>query len=197
TGAIGREDALLRIEPRNLVEHLHPAVDPGAVRGVISRGTAASPGAASGPLVVTAEAAQAAAAQDRPGILVRAETSPEDVRGMHAARAVLTIRGGMSSHAAVIARGLGLPCVVGASDLRLDTVARTVTASDGRIFSEGDLLTIDGTQGEVLAGAPPLLQPSLDPAVLTLLDWAAATRSLGVRANAEPPADARAARRST
>jgi len=195
TGAIGREDALLRIEPRNLVEHLHPAVDPGAVRDVISRGIAASPGAASGPLVFTAEAAQAAAAQDRPGILVRAETSPEDVRGMHAARAVLTIRGGMSSHAAVIARGLGLPCVVGASDLRLDTVARTVTTSDGRIFSEGDLLTIDGTQGEVLAGAPPLLQPSLDPAVLTLLDWADATRSLGVRANADTPAEARVARR--
>lgn len=195
TGAIGREDALLRIEPRNLVEHLHPAVDPGAVRDVLSRGIPASPGAASGPLVFTAEAAQATAAQDHPGILVRAETSPEDIRGMHAARAVLTIRGGMSSHAAVIARGLGLPCVVGASDLRLDAAARTVTVPDGRVLTEGDLVTIDGMRGEVLAGAPPLLQPSLDSAVLTLLDWADAARELGVRANADTPAEARVAQR--
>ncbi len=195
TGAIRREDALLRIEPRNLVEHLHPAVDPGAVRDVIGRGIAASPGAASGPLIFTAEAAQATAAQDHPGILVRTETSPEDIRGMHAARAVLTMRGGMSSHAAVIARGLGLPCVVGASDLRFDAATRTVTAPDGRILAEGDLVTIDGTRGEVLAGAPPLLQPSLDAAVLTLLDWADAARKLGVRANVDTPAEARVARR--
>ena len=119
-GAITRNEALLRIEPRSLIEHLHPQIDPAAPRDVFATGLAASPGAATGRIVFTAEAAQAAAARGEPTILVRTETSPEDIRGMHAARGVLTVRGGMSSHAAVIARGLGLPCVVGAGDLRLD-----------------------------------------------------------------------------
>ena len=123
-GAITRAEALLRIEPRSLIEHLHPQIDPGAPRDVFATGLAASPGAATGRIVFTAEAAQAAAAQDEATILVRLETSPEDIRGMHAARGVLTVRGGMSSHAAVIARGLGLPCVVGAGELRLDPAAR-------------------------------------------------------------------------
>jgi pyruvate, orthophosphate dikinase len=188
-----REEALLRVEPRNLVEHLHPAIDPGAARDIFARGLAASPGAATGRIVFTAEAAQAAAAQDEAAILVRIETSPEDIRGMHAARAVLTVRGGMSSHAAVIARGLGLPCVVGASDLALDAEARTVTSPDGRVFHDGAVITLDGTRGEVMAGSLRLIPPELDGAFSELLGWADAARDLGVRANADTPADARIA----
>ena len=151
-GAITRNEALLRIEPRSLIEHLHPQIDPAAPRDVFATGLAASPGAATGRIVFTAEAAQAAAAQDEATILVRLETSPEDIRGMHAARGVLTVRGGMTSHAAVIARGLGLPCVVGASELRIDPAARALATPDGRIFHEGALITVDGTRGEVIAG---------------------------------------------
>jgi pyruvate, orthophosphate dikinase len=193
-GAIGRDDALLRVEPLALVEHLHPAVDPGARRDVFARGIPASPGAASGRLLFTAEDAQAAAAQDEPGILVRTETGPDDIRGMHAARAVLTLRGGITSHAAVIARGIGLPCVVGAGELRLDLAERRLTAPDGRVFHEGAAVTLDGTSGEVLAGAPTLIPPLLDGAFLELLDWADAARRLGVRANADTAHEARVAR---
>jgi pyruvate,orthophosphate dikinase len=193
-GAIGRDEALLRIEPRSLIEHLHPQIDPAAPRDVFGSGLAASPGAATGRIVFTAEAAQAAAAQDEPTILVRVETSPEDVRGMHAARGVLTIRGGMTSHAAVIARGIGLPCVVGAGELRLDPAAGTLTSPDGRTFREGALITLDGTRGEVVAGAPTMIAPELDGAFSELLDWADAARDLGVRANADTPGEARMAR---
>ena len=193
-GAITREQALLRIEPRSLIEHLHPQIDPAAPRDVFGVGLAASPGAATGRIVFTAEAAQAAAAQDEATILVRVETSPEDIRGMHAARGVLTMRGGMTSHAAVIARGIGLPCVVGAGELRLDPAARTLTSPDGRVFREGALVTLDGTRGEVVAGAPPMIAPELDGAFSELLDWADAARDLGVRANADTPGEARMAR---
>ena len=193
-GAITRNEALLRIEPRSLIEHLHPQIDPAAPRDVFATGLAASPGAATGRIVFTAEAAQAAAAQDEATILVRLETSPEDIRGMHAARGVLTVRGGMTSHAAVIARGLGLPCVVGAGDLRLDLAARTLTSPDGRIFREGARITLDGTRGEVIAGAPAMIPPELGGAFSELLDWADAVRDLGVRANADTPAEARMAR---
>ncbi len=193
-GAISREEALLRIEPRSLVEHLHPQIDPTAPRDVFATGLAASPGAATGRVVFTAEAAQAAAAQDEATILVRLETSPEDIRGMHAARGVLTVRGGMTSHAAVIARGIGLPCVVGAADLRLDPAGRTLTSRDGRIFREGALITLDGTSGQVSVGAPRTIPPELGGAFSDLLDWADAVRDLGVRANADTPAEARTAR---
>lgn len=193
-GAITREDALLRIEPRNLVEHLHPQIDPGAERDAFCSGLGASPGAATGRIVFTAEAAQAAAAQDEASILVRVETSPEDIRGMHSARGVLTIRGGMTSHAAVIARGLGLPCVVGAGDLRLDPGARTLIAPDSRVFGEGTVITLDGSSGEVMLGAPEMIAPELDGAFADLLDWADAVRDIGVRANADTPAEARTAR---
>ncbi len=193
-GAITRSEALLRIEPRSLIEHLHPQIDPAAPRDVFGTGLAASPGAATGRIVFTAEAAQAAAAQDEPTILVRVETSPEDIRGMHAARGALTLRGGMSSHAAVIARGLGLPCVVGAGELRLDPAARTLTSPDGRVFREGARITLDGTRGEVIAGAPAMIAPELGGAFSELLDWADAVRDLGVRANADTPAEARMAR---
>ena len=194
SGAITRPEALLRIEPRSLIEHLHPQIDPAARRDVFGTGVAASPGAATGRIVFSAEAALAAAAQDEATILARVETSPEDIRGMHAARGVLTIRGGMTSHAAVIARGLGLPCVVGAGDLRLDPHHRLLTAADGRIFREGALITLDGTRGEVVAGAPPMIAPELGGALAELLDWADAARDLGVRANADTPAEARMAR---
>ena len=193
-GAIARNEALLRIDPRNLIEHLHPQIDPAAPRDVFATGLAASPGAATGRMVLTAEAAQTAAAQGEATILVRVETTPEDIRGMHAAHGVLTIRGGMSSHAAVIARGLGLPCVVGAGDLRLDPEAGTLATPDGRILREGALITIDGARGQVMLGAPATIAPELGGAFSELLEWADAARDLGVRANADTPAEARMAR---
>ena len=193
-GIIGRDEAILRIPPASLTEVLHRQVDPEGKRDVIASGIGASPGAATGRLCFTSAAAQAADARDEPAILVRRETTPEDIRGMHASVGVLTERGGTTSHAAVIARGLGLPAVVGASHLKLDRKARTVTAPDGRIFREGDVVTLDGSKGEVLAGEARLMEPALDGAFRTLLDWADAVRDIGVRANADTPAEARVAR---
>jgi pyruvate,orthophosphate dikinase len=193
-GAIGRTEAMLRVDPRNLIEHLHPQIDPAAARDVFATGLGASPGAATGRLVFDAEAAQAAAAQGEATILARVETTPEDIRGMHAARGVLTIRGGMTSHAAVIARGLGLPAVVGAGDLRLDPAAGALTTPDGRTLRAGALITIDGAKGQVMVGAPATIAPELGGAFSELLDWADAARDLGVRANADTPAEARMAR---
>ncbi|MDX5403126.1 MAG: pyruvate, phosphate dikinase [Rhodobacterales bacterium] len=193
-GIIPREEALLRIEPRSLNELLHRQIDPEAPRDRLAKGIAASPGAASGRIVFTAADAQASAARGEPCILVRRETSPEDIRGMHAAVAVLTERGGMTSHAAVIGRGLGLPCVVGASDMRFNLRKNALTAPDGREFRAGDILTIDGTNGEVLAGEPAMLEATQDDAFQTLMDWADAVRDIDVRANADTPADAQTAR---
>jgi pyruvate, orthophosphate dikinase len=153
-GIIGKDDAVLRVEPRALSELLHPQVDPRGARDVLVRGIAASPGAAVGRLVFSSAAHRPVRRAGRSCILVRRETSPEDIRGMHAAQGVLTERGGMTSHAAVIARGLGLPCVVGASDLRLDSRDKRIVTADGRVFREGDLITLDGTAGEALAGPP-------------------------------------------
>ncbi len=193
-GAITRAEAIQRIEPRALSELLHTQVDPRAPRDRIARGIAASPGAATGRIVFTAAAAQASAAQGEASILVRRETAPEDIRGMHAAVAVLTERGGITSHAAVIARGLGLPCIVGASEITLNARDRVLTVPGGRNFHEGDVITVDGTSGEVLAGAAEMLPPALDDGFQTLLDWADAVRDIGVRANADTPEDARTAR---
>lgn len=193
-GVIGRDEAILRVEPRALSELLHYQVDPRGPRDTFGRGIAASPGAASGRIVFTAADAQASAAQGEPCILVRRETVPEDIRGMHAAVAVLTERGGITSHAAVIARGLGLPCIVGASDLKLNQRDKTMTAPDGRVFGEGDRITVDGTNGEVLAGEAVMLEPALDEYFTTLLHWADNVRDIGVRANADTPDDARTAR---
>jgi len=193
-GVIPREEAVLRVDPGALSALLHRQVDPSAPRDRIVSGIAASPGAASGKIVFSAADAQASAARDEPCILVRRETTPEDVRGMHAASAVVTIRGGATSHAAVIARGLGLPCVVGASDLEIDRRRHVVIAPGGRTFAEGDVITVDGTTGEVLAGEARTLDVALDGAFRTLLDWADDFRDLGVRANADTPADARIAR---
>ena len=193
-GVIEKGDAVLRIAPGGLSEMLHRQVDPAAHREVLAQGVAASPGAATGRLVFSSEAAQASAARGEPCILVRRETSPEDIRGMHAAMGVLTERGGMTSHAAVIARGLGLPGVVGASDIGLNLKARTLSLPGGLVLSEGDIATIDGTGGVLLAGAVQLMEPALDDAFRTLLNWADEMRDIGVRANADTPAEAQVAR---
>ena len=190
---ISRKEALMRVKPRALSELLHRQVDPRGTRDVIARGIAASPGAATGRLVFSSGAAQAAASRGEDCILVRRETSPEDIRGMHAAVGVLTERGGMTSHAAVIGRGLGLPCIVGASGIRIDARARELLAG-GRNLQEGDTITVDGSTGDVLAGAVDLLEPALDGPFHTLLEWADALRDISIRANADTPADARIAR---
>lgn len=190
---ISQDEAVLRVAPRGLTELLHPQVDPSANRNVIATGVAASPGAATGKLVFSSAAAQASASQGEPCILVRQETSPEDIRGMHAANGVLTVRGGMTSHAAVIARGLGLPGVVGASSISLSHKSKTVTFQDGQQLKEGEFVTLDGTSGQVLSGKVPLQEPALDNAFRTLLDWADDARDIGVRANADTPSEARVA----
>ncbi|WP_323041393.1 putative PEP-binding protein [Gemmobacter sp.] len=191
---IGKDEAVLRVEPRALSELLHPQVDPRGARDVVVRGIAASPGAAVGRLVFSSAAAQASAARGESCILVRRETSPEDIRGMHAAQGVLTERGGMTSHAAVIARGLGLPCVVGASTMQLDAREKRLVAPGGRTLREGDLITLDGTAGEALAGAADMLAPALDQDFRKFLGWADEFRDIGVRANADTPEDAQVAR---
>ncbi|MBO6774946.1 MAG: pyruvate, phosphate dikinase [Marinibacterium sp.] len=188
------QEAVVRIEPRALSELLHRQVAPDAKRNVLATGIAASPGAATGRLVFTSAEAQASAARGEACILVRRETSPDDIRGMHAASAVLTERGGMTSHAAVIGRGLGLPCIVGASSLRFQTRKERLTAPDGRSFKPGDILTIDGTSGQVLVGEPDLVEPVLDDSFNKLLSWAEDHCDIGIRANADTPADAQTAR---
>ncbi len=190
---IPREEALLRIPPRGLAELLHSQIDPGAPRDVIATGIAASPGAATGRIVFAARDAQALAARDEDAVLVRRETGPEDIRGVHAARAVLTRRGGITSHAAVIARGLGLPCVVGAADIEIDPEAGRLRLADGRVLRAGDIVTVDGTSGAALAGAAAMLPPALDESFRILMSWADAARDISVRANADTPADARKA----
>ncbi|WP_386684555.1 putative PEP-binding protein [Loktanella sp. R86503] len=192
-GIIPREEAVMRVPPNALSEMLHRQVDPNAKRDVIVRGIGASPGAATGRIVLTAAEAQASAARGEPCILVRRETTPEDIRGMHAAQAVLTMRGGITSHAAVIGRGLGVPCVVGASDLTIDRKRQEILAPGGRRFASGDTITVDGTTGTVLTGAPDMLEATLDDAFQTLLAWADDFRDIGVRANADTPADAQTA----
>jgi pyruvate,orthophosphate dikinase len=190
---IPREEAVMRVPPNALSEMLHRQVDPTAIRDIIVRGIGASPGAATGRIVLTAAEAQASAARGEACILVRRETTPEDIRGMHAAQAVLTMRGGITSHAAVIGRGLGVPCVVGASDLTIDRKRQEIVAPGGRRFASGDTITVDGTTGTVLAGAPDMLEATLDDAFQTLLAWADDFRDIGVRANADTPADAQTA----
>jgi pyruvate,orthophosphate dikinase len=191
---IPRQEALLRIPPRMLNELLHRQVDPEALRDVVGSGIAASPGAATGKIVFSGEEAQASAARGEAAILVRRETTPEDIRGMHAAHGVITERGGITSHAAVIGRGIGLPCVVGASDMRYQISGRLLTAKDGREFRAGDVITVDGTTGQILAGSPAMLEATQDDALQTLMDWADEARDIGIRANADTPEDALTAR---
>ncbi|MFW2587628.1 putative PEP-binding protein [Sagittula sp. SSi028] len=194
-GIISRPEAVMRIEPRALSELLHRQIATGSERDVIGRGIAASPGAATGRIVFSSAEAQASAARGEACILVRRETSPEDIRGMHAAVGVLTERGGMTSHAAVIGRGLGLPCVVGAARMGFQVQQKTLVGERGRIFHEGDVITLDGTSGEVLLGSPETIEATLDDAFQTLMGWADAARDIGIRANADTPADAATARR--
>ncbi|HEV2366041.1 MAG TPA: pyruvate, phosphate dikinase [Caulobacteraceae bacterium] len=193
-GLVSRAEAIGRIDPASLDQLLHPAIDPSAERDVVARGLPASPGAASGKIVFSAEAAEREGAAGEAVILVREETSPEDIKGMDAARGIVTARGGMTSHAAVVARGMGRACVVGVSELRIDAAAGEMSAR-GRTLRAGDVITIDGARGEVLAGAAPMVEPQLSGDFGTLMDWADEVRRLQVRANAETPLDARAARR--
>jgi len=193
-GAISRQDAILRVDAAFLDEHLHPSIAPDAERDLIGQGLPASPGAVSGPLVFSPGAAETAAAAGKPAILALIETSPEDIRGMHAALGVLTVRGGMTSHAAVVARGLGRPCVVGAKDLTLDRKAGILRARDGRAFHEGDVVSVDGAEGQVLAGEVETVPPEITGAFATLMGWADAERRMKVRANADTGQDAATAR---
>jgi pyruvate,orthophosphate dikinase len=193
-GIIDREEAVRRIEPNSLEQLLHPTLDPKAAKTVLARGLPASPGAASGIVVFTADEAEARAAKGVAVVLVRVETSPEDIHGMHAAKGILTTRGGMTSHAAVVARGMGRPCVAGAGDLRVDSKAGTMTVG-GQVVKAGDIITINGSTGEVMLGEVPTIQPELSGDFATLMGWADEFRKLGVRANADTPLDARTARR--
>ncbi len=189
---ITKEEAVARIDPASLDQLLHPTIDPNAERKVIATGLPASPGAASGEIVFSSDEAARLKADGKKVILVRVETSPEDIHGMHAAEGILTTRGGMTSHAAVVARGMGKPCVSGAGQLRVDTNAQTMQAS-GQTFKRGDLITIDGSTGQVLAGRVAMVEPAMSGEFGTLMGWADKVRKLGVRANADMPADARLA----
>ena len=192
-GLITREEAILRVDPAALDQLLHPTLDPAAPRDVLTKGLPASPGAASGKVVFDADTAEKRAAAGEAVILVRTETSPEDIHGMHAARGILTARGGMTSHAAVVARGMGRPCVSGAGTLSIDAKAKVMRCA-GREVNEGDIVTIDGASGEVMIGEVPTVQPELAGDFGTLMEWADGVRRLKVRANAETPLDARTAR---
>ena len=193
-GLISKDQAVMRIDPMALEQLLHPTLDPNVHVEEIARGLPASPGAASGAVVFSADRAEAEAALGHDVVLLRMETSPEDIHGMYAAKAVLTSRGGMTSHAAVVARGLGRPCVSGASAIQIDYDGRQ--AKIGKtILREGDVITVDGTSGRVLLGHAPTLEPELSGDFGNLMQWADKHRGLAVRANAETPAEAERARR--
>jgi pyruvate, orthophosphate dikinase len=191
-GLISRKEAVTRVDPAALDQLLHPTIDPSAERKVIATGLPASPGAAAGEIVFSADDAETMKSQGKKVILVRIETSPEDIHGMHAAEGILTTRGGMTSHAAVVARGMGKPCVSGAGALRVDYGAGTLTVA-GQVFRQGDVITVDGSTGQVLAGRVAMIEPALSGEFATLMGWADAVRKLGVRANADTPNDARVA----
>ena len=191
-GLISKNEAVLRVEPLTLDQLLHPTIDPRAHRKVIATGLPASPGAASGEIVFSSDEAAQIKSDGRRVILVRVETSPEDIHGMHAAEGIVTTRGGMTSHAAVVARGMGKPCVSGAGSIRVDYAAKTMTVG-GQVLKHGDLITVDGSTGQVLAGKVDMIEPQLSGEFATLIGWADKVRKLGVRANADTPADAKAA----
>ena len=192
-GLITRDEAVLRVDPAALDQLLHPTLDPTAPRDVITKGLPASPGAASGVVVLDSETAERRSGLGDDVILVRIETSPEDIRGMHAARGILTARGGMTSHAAVVARGMGRPCVSGAGSLAIDMKARTMRVGT-REVKEGDIITVDGSTGEVMVGRVPTIEPELAGDFAQLMKWADVQRRLRVRTNAETPEDCRTAR---
>jgi pyruvate,orthophosphate dikinase len=192
-GLITREEAILRVEPASLDQLLHPTIDPASPRDVITTGLPASPGAATGKVVFNSDEAERLGTSGESVILVREETSPEDIHGMHAARGIVTARGGMTSHAAVVARGMGRPCVSGAGELQIDGKLGELRVR-GRTFKAGDIITVDGSKGEILAGAVKMIEPELTGDFATLMGWADGVRRLKVRANAETPLDARTAR---
>jgi len=192
-GLITKEEAVARIDPASLDQLLHPTIDPKAARDVVAVGLPASPGAATGEIVFSSHDAEEMKDLGKKVILVRIETSPEDIHGMHAAEGILTTRGGMTSHAAVVARGMGKPCVSGAGSLRVDYRAGTLTAM-GQTFRKGDVITIDGGNGQVLKGAVQMLQPELSGDFAAIMQWADVIRRMKVRTNADTPADARMAR---
>ncbi|MBN9583150.1 MAG: pyruvate, phosphate dikinase [Afipia sp.] len=191
-GLISKTDAITRIDPASLDQLLHPTIDPVATRDVIATGLPASPGAAAGEIVFSSDEAAKLQADGRKVILVRVETSPEDIHGMHAAEGILTTRGGMTSHAAVVARGMGKPCVSGCGTVRVD-YGRGLMTVGNRTFKTGDVITIDGSMGQVLAGRMPMIEPELSGDFNTLMGWADQVRRLKVRTNADTPADARTA----
>ncbi len=193
-GLIDVNTAVARVDPSALDQLLHPTLDPNAEKHAIAVGLAASPGAATGEAAFTAEEAEKVAAEGRPVILVRNETSPEDIHGMHAAKGILTARGGMTSHAAVVARGMGRPCVSGAGMLKIDAAKGTMTAG-ATVVKRGDIVTIDGGSGQVFLGKVAMRQPELTGDFATLMAWADSIRTLKIRTNADTPHDAQTARK--
>ncbi len=193
-GLIDRREAVMRVNPASLDQLLHPTLDPKASRTLISRGLPASPGAAAGAVVFSADEAESRAGKGEAVILVRIETSPEDIHGMHAAKGILTTRGGMTSHAAVVARGMGRPCVAGAGGISVDYGAQTLSAG-ARVVRAGETITLDGATGEVFVGLVPMIEPAMSDDFATLMEWADGFRRLKVRTNAETPLDAETARK--
>jgi pyruvate,orthophosphate dikinase len=187
-GLISEEEAVMRVDPAQLDQLLHPTLDPNAKRDVLTAGLPASPGAACGEVVFDSDEAEDRAKHGDKVILVRVETSPEDIHGMHAAQGIVTARGGMTSHAAVVARGMGRPCVSGAGAIKIDMRARTFTVGS-RTVSAGDVITIDGTTGQVLIGEGQMIKPELAGDFAKLMSWADKSRRMAVRTNAETPAD--------
>ncbi len=192
-GLIDRNEAIRRVNPASLDQLLHPTLDPKAKRSLFSKGLPASPGAASGAVVFSADEAEMRAAKGEAVVLIRIETSPEDIHGMHAARGILTTRGGMTSHAAVVARGMGRPCVAGAGGVSVDYGAQTLSAN-GQTIREGEIITLDGATGEVFVGAVAMIEPSMSGDFATLMGWADEVRRMKIRTNAETPLDAETAR---
>ena len=190
---INKDEALLRIDPKILDTLLHPTLDPKAKKDVIAKGLPASPGAASGKVTFTADDAETLKAQNQKTILVRLETSPEDIHGMNAAEGILTCRGGMTSHAAVVARGMGRPCVSGAGTIQIDYKAKNFRVGD-REVKEGDIITIDGSTGEVMVGEVTTIKPDISGDFSTIMSWADEARTLKIRTNAETPLDTKVAR---
>ncbi|HEX3920437.1 MAG TPA: pyruvate, phosphate dikinase [Caulobacteraceae bacterium] len=192
-GLITKDEAVLRVEPASLDQLLHPTIDPDAERDIIAMGLPASPGAATGKIVFSADEAERLGSAGEAVILVRDETSPEDIRGMDAARGIVTARGGMTSHAAVVARGMGRPCVSGAGELQIYEKQGEMRAR-GRVFKAGEIITIDGAKGEILSGTVKMIEPELSGDFARLMEWADGARRLKVRANAETALDATTAR---
>ena len=193
-GLIDESEAVMRVNPSSLDQLLHPMLDPKAPRTLLGKGLPASPGAACGTVVFSADEAESRAAKGEAVILVRIETSPEDIHGMHAAKGILTTRGGMTSHAAVVARGMGRPCVAGAGGISVDYNSQ-VLAAGGKFIRAGEVITLDGATGEVFVGSVAMIEPAMSGDFGTLMEWADKHRRMGVRTNAETPMDAETARK--